>query len=543
MMQDEHQDTINSIFANASTSTHDNGIGSTLFSAANDNSLESSSISESQIAASQYPIEVNIYSWEERNPQPVAPQTTGRPLLDSLRKIKSSVGSSNSFVIYNIEVQRGPHKWKVERRYSEFAQFDQQLHTKFPYLPLPELPPKGSVTSNEDKSQAFLNNRMKSLGEYLSKLVQLPTIRDSEDLRTFLNDETPTPAQQAAQGSDAQVFQAADSQTIKSGQLTLTDMGILNKSKPVWVVLTDIALAYYNDQKDTKVQGFILLTGWGEVKLAETEQTKFSIVTGDKTLSFMASDSEARSQWVSAIQKVLKVSFDLILENSQKVEYDSDDPFLKLKLEPGHCVYAQPSTVLFYEPGIELKAQLAVKDDKSKKRAIGRLVLLGQIFLVQISNDTAETKEVTLSSTSSLLSIDLAEHGGIILCSRETFMCSPIGVDISVGVNNAILGLSGQGIVFQRIVGGTTIHLSVTGSVMEKVLKEGESLIVESGAVVAVEATVKMAAETRFDIVNKVLGGLNMVAVKATGPGKVWIQSITPSRSLTSFSPIKKLLK
>ena len=62
----------------------------------------------------------------------------------------------------------------------------------------------------------------------------------------------------------------------------------------------------------------------------------------------------------------------------------------------------------------------------------------------------------------------------------------------------------------------------MAGSVVERVLKEGESLIVESGAIVALEATVKMAVETRYDIVNKLLGGINLMAVKVTGPGKVW---------------------
>ena len=104
MMQDENQDTINSIFATASVSAHDN-VSATLFaSSTNDNTEASSSISESQIAASQYPIEVNIYSFEERAPQQPAPQASGRPLLDSLRKLKTSVASSNTFVVRKLSL-------------------------------------------------------------------------------------------------------------------------------------------------------------------------------------------------------------------------------------------------------------------------------------------------------------------------------------------------------------------------------------------------------------------------------------------------------
>lgn len=69
--------------------------------------------------------------------------------------------------MYAIEVQINEHKWCVEKRYSEFLEFDRQ---RFKHLKQSFLPPK-KLLGNQD--QEFLNKRRQELEQYLRTVFEL----------------------------------------------------------------------------------------------------------------------------------------------------------------------------------------------------------------------------------------------------------------------------------------------------------------------------------------------------------------------------------
>ncbi|KAL5334052.1 PXA domain-containing protein [Aspergillus crustosus] len=94
------------------------------------------------------------------------------------------------FAMYVIEVQRNAGEqmpaasWAVARRYSEFHELHHQLRTRYPSVRQLEFPRRRMVMKLQKE---FLQKRRLALEAYLQKLLLLPEVCRSRDLRAFLS--------------------------------------------------------------------------------------------------------------------------------------------------------------------------------------------------------------------------------------------------------------------------------------------------------------------------------------------------------------------
>ena len=78
----------------------------------------------------------------------------------------------------------------------------------------------------------------------------------------------------------------------------------------------------------------------------------------------------------------------------------------------------------------------------------------------------------------------------------------------------------------QKFEGKGMIFLEIDGSIKEYDLAAGESMILDTGYLAAMEDTVKMDIITVKGVKNVLFGGEGLFNTKVTGPGKVWVQSM-----------------
>ncbi|KAK3853289.1 hypothetical protein Pcinc_040166 [Petrolisthes cinctipes] len=93
--------------------------------------------------------------------------------------------NTDGHIEYTVEVCRHPdqeYKWKVNHRYSDFAQLHTTLRAVTPVLPL--LPPK-KVFGNTDRD--FINERKVALQKYLENLLELPVLCCCLPVKRFLD--------------------------------------------------------------------------------------------------------------------------------------------------------------------------------------------------------------------------------------------------------------------------------------------------------------------------------------------------------------------
>ena len=82
----------------------------------------------------------------------------------------------------------------------------------------------------------------------------------------------------------------------------------------------------------------------------------------------------------------------------------------------------------------------------------------------------------------------------------------------------------------EKIEGDGLAFLHAGGYIIQKEMKAGEILKIDTGCVVAYTPTMQFDIEFVKGIKNTLFGGEGLFFAKMTGPGHVWIQSLPISR-------------
>ena len=88
----------------------------------------------------------------------------------------------------------------------------------------------------------------------------------------------------------------------------------------------------------------------------------------------------------------------------------------------------------------------------------------------------------------------------------------------------------GEGFIMQKLEGTGRVFLHAGGTIVERTLAAGERVHVDTGCVVAIEATVDMDIEKAGGIKTMLFGGEGLFFASMTGPGRIWLQSLPFSR-------------
>ena len=90
----------------------------------------------------------------------------------------------------------------------------------------------------------------------------------------------------------------------------------------------------------------------------------------------------------------------------------------------------------------------------------------------------------------------------------------------------------------QKFSGNGVVFLEIDGSVCEYTLAAGQSMLIDTGYLAAMEATCSMDIETVKGIGNALLGGEGLFNTKVTGPGKIWLQTMPISNMASAMARV-----
>ena len=82
----------------------------------------------------------------------------------------------------------------------------------------------------------------------------------------------------------------------------------------------------------------------------------------------------------------------------------------------------------------------------------------------------------------------------------------------------------------QRLSGDGVAMIHAGGTLMRRKLKAGESLLLDTGCLVALQPSVTYDIQLVGGIKNTLFGGEGLFLATVTGPGEVWLQSLPFSR-------------
>ena len=93
----------------------------------------------------------------------------------------------------------------------------------------------------------------------------------------------------------------------------------------------------------------------------------------------------------------------------------------------------------------------------------------------------------------------------------------------------------------QRMAGEGIVFLEIDGYCKAYDLKEGQSIVVDTGYLAAMSESCTMDVQTVKGAKNIFLGGEGLFHTRITGPGKVYIQSMPLSNTAQALAPYLEL--
>jgi uncharacterized protein (TIGR00266 family) len=211
-------------------------------------------------------------------------------------------------------------------------------------------------------------------------------------------------------------------------------------------------------------------------------------------------------------------------------------------LDPGEAMVAEAGAMMYLEPDIEMGTSLSMKKDAGgvfgKLFEAGKRVVTGESFFITVfANQGTQRRDCAFASPypGHVMPIELAEHGGKILCQKDAFLCAAQGVQVDIAFTKRFgAGLfGGEGFILQRLSspsGQGQAFLHAGGTVIRRELAPGETLRVDTGCIVAFDETVDYSIQMVPGIKNKLFGGEGLFYAALRGPGTVWMQTLPFSR-------------
>ncbi len=221
--------------------------------------------------------------------------------------------------------------------------------------------------------------------------------------------------------------------------------------------------------------------------------------------------------------------------------YGEELQFVEIELDPNETAIAESGSFMMMDNGIEMQTIFGDGSQQQGGGILGKLLSAGKrlivgesLFMTAFTNTGQGKKKVSFAApyTGKIIVFDLKQLGGKIIAQKDAFLCAAKGVSIGIEfqkrLGTGIFG--GEGFIMEKIEGDGLAFAHAGGYIVERELKPGEILKVDTGCVVAYTPGVDFDIEFIRGIKNWMFGGEGLFFAKLQGPGKVWLQSLPISR-------------
>ena len=231
------------------------------------------------------------------------------------------------------------------------------------------------------------------------------------------------------------------------------------------------------------------------------------------------------------------------MKNNHEIDYrisGEEMQCIEIELDPQETVIAEPGSFMMMEEGIQMETLFGDGSQNQggilgKLFSAGKRLLTGEnLFMTAFTNIGAGKKCATFASPypGKIIPMDLSTLNGKMICQKDSFLCAAKGVSVGIEFQKKLgTGLfGGEGFIMQKLEGDGMAFVHAGGNIIERELKSGELLKIDTGCIVAFTSGVDYDIQFVGGIKNTIFGGEGLFFATLRGPGKVWIQSLPISR-------------
>ncbi len=220
--------------------------------------------------------------------------------------------------------------------------------------------------------------------------------------------------------------------------------------------------------------------------------------------------------------------------------YGEELQCVEVELDPDETAIAEAGSFMMMNEDIEMSTIFGdgTNQDKGfmgKIFSAGKRLLTGEsLFMTAFTNIGVTKQRVTFAAPypGKIIPLDLSQYEGKIIAQKDAFLCAAKGVAVGIEFQRKLgTGLfGGEGFIMQKLEGDGMAFVHAGGFVVEKELRTGELLRVDTGCIVAFTRNIQYDIEFVRGVRNVIFGGEGLFYAALRGPGKVWIQTIPISR-------------
>jgi uncharacterized protein (TIGR00266 family) len=214
-------------------------------------------------------------------------------------------------------------------------------------------------------------------------------------------------------------------------------------------------------------------------------------------------------------------------------------PVLECALNQGEVLIAETGQLSWMTGGIELRTTTNTAGNSGFFGAIGRALSGGGLFMTEYTAPYAPGMVAFAAKIPGRIVEVHVQPGQGFLIHKHGFVCGTAGVQLGTGFQQSLgAGIfGGNGFLLQRISGYCTAWVELGGEVVERRLAPGETLRVHPGHVGMFEESVNFGITTLRGVSNIFFGGDGLFLAELTGPGRVWLQTLTLPNLAHALAP------
>jgi len=176
-------------------------------------------------------------------------------------------------------------------------------------------------------------------------------------------------------------------------------------------------------------------------------------------------------------------------------------------------------------------------------KGIGRAASGESVFLNTYTNSTGTPALMACASSfpGEIFAKQLAP-GEELVAQKGAFLCAESSVTVSVHIRKK-LGVGffgGEGFIMQKYTGPGWVFLEIDGSAIKYSLEPGQQLVIDPGHLAIQSPSINTEITMVKGIKNIALGGEGLLLATVTGPGDIWLQTLTipnVAKAVSRFLP------
>ena len=216
-------------------------------------------------------------------------------------------------------------------------------------------------------------------------------------------------------------------------------------------------------------------------------------------------------------------------------------PAVTCYLEAGEAMITESGSMSWMSPNMRMETT----SNGGIGSALGRMFAGEALFQNRYTAMNAPGQITFASSFPGSIRAFSIAPGQEIIVQKSSFLAGEAAVNLSVHFQKRLGAgfFGGEGFIMQKLSGHGTAFIEIDGHACEYNLQAGESMIVDTGYLAAMDATCSMDIVTVPGVKNKLLGGEGFFHTVVKGPGRIILQTMPISAvagSLRAYFPTSK---